>query len=248
MSPSTIEIDQLSASDAARVQSPNALALRLSVRLLGGLVLLATILFSSAWTFRFWQAMVYLPAVILSIAAVCFTLLVRSPAIIERRLQTVEHSRSQRALIRAFRPLFFLIMFVPGLDHRFGLTRTIVGDVSIPLTLACDGLIVAAMLFMGWVLRVNEFAGRTIQVEENQRVIDTGPYGFVRHPLYSGSLLMFLATPLALGSWVALPLFALLIPFYVLRLMNEELRLTRELKGYAAYCKRTPFRLIPFVW
>jgi protein-S-isoprenylcysteine O-methyltransferase Ste14 len=159
-----------------------------------------------------------------------------------------ERSRSQQALIRAFRPLFLLLMFVPGLDHRLGLTRSIVGEVSIPLTLVCDGVIVAALLFAGWVFRVNEFAARSIRVEEGQRVVDSGPYGFVRHPLYSASLLLWLATPLALGSWIALPLFAVMIPFYVLRLMNEELQLTRELRGYVAYCKRTPFRLIPFVW
>jgi protein-S-isoprenylcysteine O-methyltransferase Ste14 len=163
----------------------------LSVRLLSGLVLLATILFSSPWTFRFWQAADYLPVVFLSVAAVCFTLLVRSPAIIERRLQTVERRGSQLAFIRAFRPLFFLIMFLPGLYHRFGLTRTIFGEVSPALTLVCDGLIVAATLFVGWVLCVNECAGRNIRVEENQRVIDTGPYGLVGHPLNSGSLLMF---------------------------------------------------------
>jgi protein-S-isoprenylcysteine O-methyltransferase Ste14 len=128
------------------------------------------------------------------------------------------------------------------------LTRTIVGEVSMPLVLVCDGLIVGALVFAGWVFRVNEYAGRSVQVEKGQRVIDSGPYGLVRHPLYSASLLIWLATPLALGSWIALPLFASLAPFYILRLMNEELQLTRELKGYAAYCKRTPFRLIPFVW
>jgi protein-S-isoprenylcysteine O-methyltransferase Ste14 len=140
------------------------------------------------------------------------------------------------------------MMFVPGLDHRFGLSHTITGAVSMPGSLICDALIVLALLLAGWVLHVNEFAGRSIRVERNQPLITNGPYSIVRHPLYSASLLLWLATPLALGSWVALPLFILLIPFYILRLMNEELVLNRDLRGYAAYCKRTPFRLIPWVW
>jgi protein-S-isoprenylcysteine O-methyltransferase Ste14 len=182
------------------------------------------------------------------VSAISFTLLVRKPAVIARRMQGSERSRSQRALVSAFRPLFLVMLFVPGLDHRLGLSRTITGPVPLSLTIAGDVAMVLAILFCGWVFQVNEFAGRTIQVEARQRVIDSGPYGLVRHPLYAGSLLMWLATPLALGSWIALPLFALLTPFYVLRAINEELQLTRELKGYVAYCKRTPFRLIPFVW
>jgi protein-S-isoprenylcysteine O-methyltransferase Ste14 len=248
MAVSTPEITPDSAPAANGGPPGPALSAQWSLRLMAVFALLAAILFSSAWTFQYWQAAVYLLAVFIPAAAVSFTLLIRNPAIIAHRLHVAERSRSQQALIRAFRPLFLLLILVPGLDHRLRLTRTIVGDVSLPLTLACDGLIVAALLFAGWVFRVNEFAGRSIRVEDGQRVVDSGPYGLVRHPLYSASLLLWLATPLALGSWIALPLFALLIPFYVLRLMNEELQLTRELKGYAAYCKRTPFRLIPFVW
>jgi protein-S-isoprenylcysteine O-methyltransferase Ste14 len=248
MAVSTTELTPSSTPSANGGPTGPALAAQWSFRLVAVFALIAAILFSSAWTFQYWQAAVYLLVVFIPAAAVSFTLLFRNPAIIARRLQTAERSRSQQALIRAFRPLFLLLMFVPGLDHRLGLTRTIVGQVSVPLTLVGDGLIVAALLFAGWVFRVNEFAGRSIRVEEDQRAVDRGPYGLVRHPLYSASMLLWLATPLALGSWIALPLFALMIPFYVLRLMNEELQLTSELRGYVAYCKRTPFRLIPFLW
>jgi protein-S-isoprenylcysteine O-methyltransferase Ste14 len=99
-------------------------------------------------------------------------------------------------------------------------------------------------------MKVNSFASRTIQVEAGQKVISTGPYRMVRHPLYSGTLVMWLATPLALGSYIAWPAFALLIPFYVLRLHNEEEEkvLRQELPGYPEYCQHTRFRLVPFVW
>jgi len=248
VSPSTTEIDQLSAHETAILLSPNAIRVQWSLRTLSAFALLAGILFLSAWTPRYWQAAAYLLAVFAPAAAVSMVLLLRNPSVIERRLQTAERSRAQQALVRAFRPLFLLMLFVPGLDHRFGLSRTITGPVSLPVSLVCDGLIVLAVLFAGWVFRVNEFAGRSIRVDHNQTVIVSGPYRVVRHPLYSASLVLWLATPMALGSWISLPLFALLIPFYILRLINEEMVLTRELKGYTAYCKSTPFRLVPLLW
>jgi protein-S-isoprenylcysteine O-methyltransferase Ste14 len=237
-----------SATPSAGGSADPLLAAKLSLRLIAIFVILAVMLFGTARTFQYWEASVYLLAVWVPTCGISFTLLLRNPAVISRRLQSGERSRSQRALVRTFRPLFLLMLFVPGLDHRLGLSRTITGPVPLWLTIAGDIAIVLAILFCGWVLQVNEFAGRTIQVEAGQRVVDSGPYGLVRHPLYAASLLIWLATPLALGSWIALPLFALLTPFYVLRAINEESQLARELKGYAAYCKRTPFRLIPFVW
>lgn len=232
---------------ASSAPSP-VLVVRWVLRLVAAFVLLAGILFSSAWTFRYWQASAYLLAVVVPVSAVSFLLLLRNPAIIARRLGIPQRSRSQQALVRAFRPLFLVMLFVPGLDHRLSLSRTITGPVPMTLALISDAVVVLGVLFCGWVFQVNEFAGRSIGGEARQRMIDSGPYGLVRHPLYAGSLLIWLATPLALGSWIALPVFALLIPFYVLRATNEELQLNRELRGYAAYCKRTPFRLIPFVW
>jgi len=99
-----------------------------------------------------------------------------------------------------------------------------------------------------WVLRVNSYAGRTIQVDAGQTVISTGPYAWVRHPMYFGTVVLWMGTPLALGSWVALPVFALLVSFYVLRLLSEEKVLRTELPGYAEYCAKTRFHLIPLVW
>jgi protein-S-isoprenylcysteine O-methyltransferase Ste14 len=97
-------------------------------------------------------------------------------------------------------------------------------------------------------MKVNSFASRTVQVEAGQTVISSGPYRFVRHPMYFGALVYYLPTPLALGSFIALPVFALLIPLLVFRLLNEEKVLRQELPGYAEYCLRTRFRLLPFVW
>ena len=103
-------------------------------------------------------------------------------------------------------------------------------------------------LLIIWVITVNRFAAGVIQIEAGQPVVSTGPYRRVRHPMYSVMSVMFLFIPLALGSYFALPAFVFLIPLLVLRLLNEEKVLGRELPGYAEYCQRTRYRLIPFVW
>jgi len=99
-----------------------------------------------------------------------------------------------------------------------------------------------------WVLKANSFAAATIRVEPDQKVISSGPYRIVRHPMYLGASVMFLFAPLALGSYFALPVFALLIPIIVFRLLNEEKVLRQELPGYAEYCLHTRFRLVPYLW
>jgi protein-S-isoprenylcysteine O-methyltransferase Ste14 len=170
------------------------------------------------------------------------------PQLIERRLQSKEKISEQKLLMRVSKPVFLAAFLLPGLDYRLGWTRTSLGAVPLWLMLLCQALILGGLLLVVWVMKVNSFASRTIQVEAGQRVISTGPYRMVRHPLYSGSLVMWLATPLALGSYIAWPAFALLIPFYVFRLLNEEKVLRQELPGYPEYCLRTRFRLVPFVW
>jgi protein-S-isoprenylcysteine O-methyltransferase Ste14 len=114
--------------------------------------------------------------------------------------------------------------------------------------IAAQALTLTGYLGTMWVIDVNRFAARTVQVERDQRVISSGPYGVVRHPMYSFALVMWLATAAALGSYVVLPFFALLIPVIVLRLLNEEKVLRRELPGYAEYCERTRYRLAPYIW
>ncbi len=139
-----------------------------------------------------------------------------------------------------------------GFDFRFGWSR---GLWPVPLALIFAGQIAAAAAYwlVFWVMRTNTFAGTTIEVEAEQRVVDSGPYAWVRHPMYSGMIAMALATPwrctpLALASYVALPVFALLVPVLMYRLIHEEKTLLRDLPGYAEYCERTRFRLLPGIW
>lgn len=167
---------------------------------------------------------------------------------LERRMRTQEKIKEQKLLVRLLKPAFVVAVLVPGLDHRLGWSRTLLGDVPVGLSLIALLVVAGSWLMIFWVFRVNNFAGRTIEVETGQPVISSGPYALVRHPMYAASLTLFLVFPLALGSYVACPVFALLVPFYIYRLLNEEKFLREELPGYSEYCLQTRFRLVPHLW
>lgn len=220
------------------------LILRLSI----GLILVAALLFIPAGTLRFWQAWAFLALAFIPISLAFFYLYKHDPGLLARRLQTKEKVSEQKLLIRFSKPLFFLVFLLPGLDYRFGWSRIHLRAVPLWLMVLAQALFLCGFFIVFWVMNVNSFASRTIQVEPGQQVISTGPYRLVRHPLYSGSIVLWLSTPLGLGSFIALPAFALLVPFYIIRLLNEEKILRQELPGYPEYCLRTRFRLVPFVW
>jgi len=230
--------------DAAEMSFKARLVVRLSV----GLVIFAALLFLPAGTLRFWRGWVFLVLFFLPILIAHVYLYKHDPQLLERRMQRKEKVSEQRLLIKLWMPFFFAVFLLPGLDYRFGWSRKLVGEVPLWLTVLSDVLVVSGWLFVFWVLKVNTFASRTIRVEAGQKVISSGPYRLVRHPMYLGSLVMFVSVPLALGSYVAWPAFVLNVPFYVFRLLNEEKVLREELPGYAEYCARTQWRLVPLVW
>jgi len=221
---------------------------RLVLRFFLGLIFAAAMLFVPAGSLRFWQGWAFMALVFIPVISSFVYFYKHDRQLVERRLQSKEKVSEQRFLIRLLKPVFFAAFLVPGLDYRFGWSRSSLGAVPLWLTLLAQVLLLGGLLFVFWVLKVNSFAARTIQVEAGQRVISSGPYRMVRHPMYAGSVVMWLSMPLALGSYVAWPAFALLIPFYVFRLLNEEKVLRQELVGYSEYCLRTRYRLVPFVW
>ncbi len=167
----------------------------------------------------------------------------RDPQLVERRLRTKEKTSEQQTIIRGAQWIAFVSLVIPGFDYRFGWSR-----VPLWLTILSQLFVFTGYLITLWVMKENSFASRTVQIEEGQRVISTGPYGLVRHPMYFGAVLMlFFLTP-ALGSWWALPGFLLVIPLIVLRLLKEEKMLCRDLPGYSDYCLRTRYRLLPLLW
>lgn len=221
---------------------------KLVVRLSLGLIIGAALLFIPAGSWKFWQGWAFLGVTFIPSVLSFLYFYKHDPQLVERRLQRKEKVSEQKLLMRVSRPVFLAAFLLPGLDYRWGWSRSFLGAVPLWLILLSQVLVLGGFLLVFWVMKVNSFASRTIQVEAGQRVISTGPYRVVRHPLYSGSLVMWLASPLALGSYIAWPAFALLIPFYVIRLLNEEKVLRQELPGYSEYCLRTRFRLVPFVW
>jgi protein-S-isoprenylcysteine O-methyltransferase Ste14 len=225
-----------------------SLGLRLGLGLSLGLVFAFAVLIVTAGTLSFWQGWAYLAVLFVPNAYTFIYFLKRDPEFLERRLRNKERFEEQKLLLRWGKPFYLVAFLLPGCDYRWGWSRTFVGVVPLWLTVFSLAMVYCSLLLIFWVLYVNRYAARTIRVEAEQKVITTGPYHFVRHPLYAGSALLWLFTPLALGSWVAWPFFALLVPFYVIRLLNEEKVLRAQLPGYSEYCLRTRFRLIPFVW
>jgi protein-S-isoprenylcysteine O-methyltransferase Ste14 len=225
-----------------------SLKARLLLRFPVGVIATAAMLFIPAGSLHYWQAWLFIASVFPVAIVSSIYLYKRDPQLIERRLQKKEPIKEQRILVRVLKPLFAAVLLIPGLDYRFGWSRRFFGGVPVWLTIVALVMVVGGYLLAVWVMRVNSFASRTIRVEARQTVVTTGPYGLVRHPMYLGSVVICLFVPLALGSYVAWPPSALLIAFYVLRLLNEEKLLRRELPGYPEYCLRTRFRLVPFVW
>lgn len=196
-----------------------------------------------AGTLDFWQVYVYFAVImVLAIGSVSY-LLKHDPELIERRLRVKEKQSTQQKLMALLVLQMIVGYVIPGLDRRFGWS-----DIPVWLVLFADLLAVIAYLFMMYVMTVNSYAARTVDVEPDQELITNGPYGLVRHPLYAGALLLYLATPIALGSWWGLIPFMLVPAILVPRILNEEKVLKAGLDGYNDYCVQVKWRLLPYIW
>ena len=215
----------------------------LSLRFLFALAVFGVLLFAPAGSLRYWQGWVYL-AVWFIPALLAFAYFYRrDPARVERRLKRKESVREQKLIMKFVYVIYVIAFLLPGFDHRFGWSHP-----PLWLTIFSQLAVLGGSVLTFWIMKANRFASRAVQVEPGQEVISSGPYAIVRHPMYSGICLMLLFTPLALGSYIALPAFLLVIPLVVLRLLNEEKVLHQELPGYSEYCVHTRFRLVPYLW
>jgi protein-S-isoprenylcysteine O-methyltransferase Ste14 len=165
------------------------------------------------------------------------------PDFIARRLKVREKERIQQRLVVIGFPFHMAALAIPGVDHQYGWS-----DVPVPAVIAALTLVLAGFLLILRVFAQNRWAGRTVQTWEGQEVVSTGPNAIVRHPMYTGSLVLWLATPIALGSWWAVVPALAAVPTLVLRILNEEDVLRRELNGYEDYMREVPYRLVPLVW
>jgi protein-S-isoprenylcysteine O-methyltransferase Ste14 len=227
----------------SRQLSRGQLARKALVRLVAGLLILPALLFLPAGTVAYWEAWAYLAVLFLPITVVFVYLLVNDPELLDRRLRGKEKDARQSLLIKLGSVCCAISFLLPGLDRRFGWSH-----VPVAAVVAADVLVLLGYGLFALVLRENSYASRVVEVEQGQRVVTTGPYAIVRHPMYLAALVMFLFTPLALGSWwaviPALPLVAVLVA----RIRNEEQLLAKELEGYQEYVRNTRYRLIPGVW
>lgn len=208
-----------------------------------GIAALTAALLAVAGTLRYWQAWTMCATMLVVWSAVGTYFLRTDPDFLLHRLQFREKEPAQKRIVRLFSLLYLGTLFLPALDIRLGWSsvRAEVSLAALAVFLLTYGLVL-------WVFKTNRYASRIIEVQPNQRVIDTGPYALVRHPMYAAQLVMFLAFMLALGSWWAALVSAGLVLPLVMRIKNEEAVLRRDLPGYQAYCQRTRFRLIPYVW
>lgn len=229
--------------DEAVPQRRAPLIIKALTRFVLGFAIVGAMFIATAGTTDWWQAWAYM-GVLFGCVAVMFTwLLINDPALLERRLRGTEKRGEQRR-VQAIGSLVYLAVFIlPGLDRRFGWS-----DIPASLSLAADVIVIAGYAAFAWVLRVNSWASRLVEVQRGQQVISTGPYALVRHPMYSAILVLFGATPIALGSWWTLLPAMLLAPILAIRVRDEEALLLDELPGYAAYTRTTRYRIVPGLW
>lgn len=219
------------------------LLLQAAVKYLVGLLMVGALLFLPAGTIRFWNAWLFFTLLFIPILIMGIVMLCKAPELLQKRLNGKEKEAEQKTVTKLSRLMFLLGFIAAGLDHRFGWT-----SVPIWLTAAAAVLLLLSYGIYAEVMRENAYLSRTVEVQEGQKVIDTGLYGMIRHPMYTATIFLFLSIPLVLGSWISFLIFLVYPVIIVRRIRNEEAVLEVGLPGYAEYKQRVRYRLIPFIW
>lgn len=213
------------------------------VRIIAGLVLVMALLFIPAGTLRWKEGWFFILLLFLPMFIAGLVMYFKAPELLESRLN-VNEERNEQKLVIILSGLIFVLMFVlSGLNYRFEWI-TLPKIVSVIASL----IFLLSYLMFAEVLRENAYLSRTIEVTDNQKVVDTGPYGIVRHPMYFATVFLFLSMPLILGSPLSFAVMLLYIPVIVKRILDEEKLLEEELEGYREYEKKVRYRLVPFIW
>ena len=211
-----------------------------ALKFLAGFVLVWLLLFLSAGSFAFWQGWLLMGVLFLPMLCGGLVLLFRNPALLAKRLNAKEKQTDQNVVVKLSGLMFVAGFIVSGLGYRLNWYR-------LPFWVSAVVLLLAYLMYAS-VLRENVFLSRTIEVQDNQHVIDTGLYSIVRHPMYTSTILLFLAMPLVLGSLYAFLIFLFYPLLIVLRIRGEEALLEEELDGYKEYKQKVKYRLIPWIW
>ena len=208
-----------------------------------GVVLIGLLLFIPANTLSYWNGWLFMGLLFIPMFLAGLFMMVKSPDLLRKRLNAKEKENEQKLVVKLSGLMFLVGFIIAGLNFRFGL-------VIIPnyIVIISSIIFIISYILYAEVLRENAYLSRTIEVQENQEVIDTGLYGIVRHPMYAATLLLFLSMPLVLGSVISFVIF-LVYPFIISkRIKNEEEVLEKELKGYIEYKKKVKYKMIPYIW
>ena len=208
-----------------------------------GLLMVGLLIFLPAGTLQYTYGWLLMGLLFVPMLIAGFVMLFRSPDFLAKRLDAKEKQATQKGVLVLSGLMFIAGFVVAGLDYRFGWS-----GMPRPVVIAASVLFLLAYVLYAEVMRENAYLSRTIKVEEGQKVVDTGLYGIVRHPMYMATILLFLMIPLVLGSWYALIPFAFYPAIIIVRLKDEEELLTRELPGYAEYKEKVKYRILPFIW
>ncbi|MBQ6992065.1 MAG: isoprenylcysteine carboxylmethyltransferase family protein [Clostridia bacterium] len=213
------------------------------IKFLLGVVIIGLLIFIPAKTINYWNGWLFMGLLFVPMFIAGIVMMIKSPDLLRKRLNAKEKESEQKQVV-AFSGLMFLAGFIiAGLNYRFSWIM-----LPTPAVIISSIIFILAYILYAEVLRENEYLSRTIEVQDNQKVVDTGLYGIVRHPMYATTILLFLSMPLVLGSIFSFIIF-LVYPFIIAkRIKNEEKVLERELNGYSEYKKKVKYRIIPFIW
>ncbi len=213
------------------------------VKFILGVLIIGLLLFVPAGTINYWNGWLFMGILFIPMFVAGIIMMIKSPDLLRKRLNAKEKENEQKQVV-AYSGLMFLAGFIiSGLNYRYSW-------ITVPnfVVIISSIIFVLAYVLYAEVLRENAYLSRTIEVQENQKVVDTGLYGIVRHPMYAVTILLFLSMPLVLGSIISFLIF-LIYPFIIIkRIKNEEEVLEKELDGYSEYKKKVKYKLIPFIW
>jgi len=213
------------------------------VKFFWGVILFGTLVFLPAWSLHYWQGWLLMGILFVPMFVAGLVMLKKNPDLLRKRLNAKEQEAEQKTVVKLSGLLFIIAFVIAGLNWRFG--WWVLPDWAVWVA---AGLFLASYILYAEVLRENTYLSRTIEVQENQKVIDTGLYGIVRHPMYMATTVLFLAMPLVLASPISFFIMLGYIPVIARRIKNEEKVLEDGLEGYAEYKKKVKYRILPFIW
>lgn len=213
------------------------------IKFILGVVIIGLLIFLPANTINYWNGWLFMGLLFIPMFIAGIVMMIKSPELLRKRLNAKEKQSEQKQVVKLSGLMFLAGFIIAGLNYRFSW-------IVIPkaIVIIASAIFIVSYILYAEVLRENAYLSRTIEVTENQKVIDTGLYGIVRHPMYAATILLFLSMPLVLGSIISFIIF-LVYPFIIAkRIKNEEEVLEKELKGYSEYKKKVKYKMIPFIW